>query len=146
MNVCRSPLNDSEFKQYYQLRWQILRQPWQQPVGSERDDNESTSLHRIILDSSQQVLAVGRVEKVDSNTAQIRYMAVKEGQQGLGLGKQLMQSLEVAAKEYGCNQVMLHARESAESFYLALGYQPQALSHLLYGEIQHIHMIKKLTS
>jgi len=32
-----SPKTEAEFKQYYHLRWRILRQPWGQPEGSEHD-------------------------------------------------------------------------------------------------------------
>jgi len=35
MNTLRSSKNAEEFAQYYQLRWQILRKPWQQALGSE---------------------------------------------------------------------------------------------------------------
>ena len=34
----RSPQTLEEWKDYFHLRWQILRDPLQQPVGSERDE------------------------------------------------------------------------------------------------------------
>lgn len=146
MHVCRSPQNASEFEQYYQLRWLILRKPWHQPLGSERDGNEETSTHRMIIDDKQQVLAVGRLEKLEQNTGQIRFMAVAEHSQGQGLGKQLMSALEYAAKTQGLTHIMLHARENAEKFYCDLGYKSSGLSHLLYGKIQHVRMTKQIVS
>lgn len=146
MNVCRSPSNAEEFSHYYQLRWQILRKPWEQPIGSERDGNEDTSTHRLIINDNKQVLAVGRLEKNDNNSGQIRFVAVSNSAQGQGLGKQLMAELEREASIQGLTHIMLHARENAKDFYLGLGYQIQELSHLLYGEIQHIKMHKKIIS
>ena len=71
MNVCRAPITEQEFEQYYHLRWQVLRQPWQQPVGSERDTIEQTCIHRMIIDENNTVLAVGRLEKVNQFTGKI---------------------------------------------------------------------------
>lgn len=145
MNVCRSPNNREEFEQYYQLRWEVLRQPWRQPLGSERDDKENASIHRMIIDENKQILAVGRLEKIDNVTGQIRFMAVQSNNQGLGLGKQMIHALELAAQQLGLTHIMLHARENAETFYTGLGYQSEHLSHLLYGEIQHIRMSKQMS-
>lgn len=144
MNTCRSPSNKDEFTQYYQLRWEILRKPWNQPLGSEQDNIESSCFHRMIIDENEQVLAVGRLEKSSNNTAQIRFMAVRNDFQGKGLGKQIMQSLEEKAYEEGIDEISLNAREAAEAFYHGLGYTSNGLAHLLYGQIQHILMTKKL--
>jgi hypothetical protein len=57
MNACRSPKTALEFEHYYKLRWQILRQPWGQVLGSERD-----SLEQEIIDEDNKVLAVGRLD------------------------------------------------------------------------------------
>ena len=42
------PQTPEEFKQYYGLRYKILRKPWGQPKGSERDNNDEISYHRIL--------------------------------------------------------------------------------------------------
>jgi len=76
MNTLRSPQSADEFAQYYQLRWQILRKPWQQVLGSEQDERELQSIHRMIIDEAGKVLAVGRLEQCSPNQGQIRYMAV----------------------------------------------------------------------
>ena len=41
----KEPVTEEEFEQYYILRWRILRQPWNQPRGSEKDDKENKSIH-----------------------------------------------------------------------------------------------------
>ena len=60
----------------------MLRQPWQQPLGSEKDELESQSYHRVILDDMDNIVGVGRLHKYKQNSAQIRYMAICETAQG----------------------------------------------------------------
>ena len=145
MNVCRSPKTAEEFEQYYQLRWKILRQPWGQTLGSERDNLEQESIHRMIIDENDKVLAVGRLEKSSQFTGQIRFMAVSEAAQGQGLGQQMMSSLERQAQKLGITDLTLNARENAVSFYQRLSYTLHNFSHLLFDEIKHFSMSKTLT-
>ncbi len=145
MNVCRSPKTALEFEQYYQLRWQILRQPWEQPTGSERDDLEQESIHRMIIDANDNVLAVGRLEKSSQFSGQIRFMAVNTKAQGQGLGLQIIEALEHQAQKLGITEITLNAREDAVGFYQKLGYSLQGFSHLLFDTIKHFTMTKALT-
>jgi thioesterase domain-containing protein len=145
MNVCRSPKTVPEFERYYQLRWQILRKPWDQPLGSERDGLEQESIHRMIIDANENVLAVGRLEKSSQFSGQIRFMAVSSKTQGQGLGQQIIAALEHQAQKLGITEVTLNAREDAIGFYQKLGYSLQAFSHLLFDEIKHFTMSKALT-
>ena len=141
----RSPATKSEFESYYDLRWQILRAPWQQPKGSEVDELESQSIHRMVVDEQGDVLAVGRLHKADQHSSQIRYMAVAEKAQGMGLGKQVLNALVDVAKQQGVTEIQLNAREQALTFYEKLGFENLGKGHLLYGEIQHYSMRISLT-
>jgi thioesterase domain-containing protein len=145
MNVCRSPKTALEFEQYFQLRWQVLRQPWGQALGSERDSLEQESFHRIIIDENNKVLAVGRLEKSNQFTGQIRFMAVSEAAQGQGFGQQMMKALEFEAQKLGITDLTLNARENAVAFYQRLGYTLHGFSHRLFDEIEHFSMSKKLS-
>jgi len=116
MNVCRSPKTVPEFERYYQLRWQILRKPWDQPLGSERDGLEQESIHRMIIDANDNVLAVGRLEKSSQFSGQIRFMAVSSKAEGQGLGQQIIAALEHQAQILGITEVTLNAREDAIGF------------------------------
>ncbi|SEL58905.1 thioesterase domain-containing protein, putative [Colwellia chukchiensis] len=144
MVQCRAPKNSSELAQYYQLRWQMLRQPWQQPMGSEKDDLEAQSYHRVLVDDSDNILGVGRLHKCSQDQAVIRYMAIKESKQGQGLGKLLVQALELLAAQMGATTLTLNARDNAVQFYQQLGYVNQGYSHTLYSEIRHDKMTKQL--
>lgn len=144
MNTLRAPITCEEFTQYYQLRWHILRKPWQQPLGSEQDDQEEYAIHRMIIDDNNNTLAVGRLEKSSNQQGQIRFMAVDPKAQGQGLGKQIVEALEIQASILGISQLYLNARKSALGFYQSLGYENIGYSHTLYEEIEHFRMVKAL--
>ena len=141
------PTTSEEFKKYYNLRYEILRQPWGQPRGSERDEGEETSIHRMIIDNnSGDALAVGRLQFNSTHEAQIRYMAVADDLQGKGLGSQIISALEDVARGKGIQRINLSARENALQFYKNNGYEIVKKTHLLFGEIQHWLMGKELTT
>lgn len=138
-----APQTEAQWQAYYQLRYQVLRAPWLQPPGSERDELEDKALHRMIISSGDEVLAVGRLHLVDAEKAQVRYMAVAEQARGQGLGLLLLQELEQQAVALGASLLILNARESAIGFYQQAGYQHGAEQPPLYG-IAHQQMWKTL--
>jgi len=140
-----TPQTPAQFEAYYDLRWRILRAPWQQPRGSERDELEVTATHRMIINQDQQVLAVGRLHALDSENGQLRYMAVDPDYRGQGLGKQILLSLEDAARQQAMATLVLHARQPVVGFYRQQGYELLGQSHTLFGEIVHYEMRKVLT-
>ena len=144
MNTLRAPNTAEEFSQYYQLRWQILRKPWQQILGSEQDEHESEAIHRMIIDEQDKVLAVGRLEKSTVQQGQVRYMAVDESARGQGLGQQIINELERQANQLGMKEICLNARDTALGFYQKLGYENQGYSHTLFDDVKHYRMVKKL--
>ena len=93
------PRTPEEFELYYDLRWRILREPWNQPRGSEKDDLEESSYHRMVVNEKRKILGVGRIQINSSEEAQIRYMAIGDGYQNKGIGRLILQSLEKVAEE-----------------------------------------------
>ena len=47
-----SPVSEADYDAYYELRWKILRAPWNQPRGSERDDREADSTHLMVVEGN----------------------------------------------------------------------------------------------
>jgi predicted GNAT family N-acyltransferase len=139
----REPRSISEWTAYYDLRWRVLRAPWQQQ-GPDRDETDDTSIHRMVCNQQGQVLAVARLHRVDSTTGQIRFMAVDAAQQRKGYGSLLLHALEQTARELGLETIILQARENAVPFYLRHGYQTREKTFLLFDEIQHYLMSKRL--
>jgi predicted GNAT family N-acyltransferase len=140
----RAPQTQEEWGAMFHLRWDILRQPWGQAPGSERDELEDSAWHRIVLTTDQEIVGTGRLHQTDHKTAQIRYMAVKENYRGMGIGKQILLSLEDQARTFGFKTIRLDAREAALPFYRNHGYETIRKSHVLFNVIQHIEMKKVL--
>ena len=139
----KSPSTAQEFDQYFELRWRILRKPWQQTRGSERDNDEDSSYHLMVLENNL-ILGVARLQNISPNEAQLRYMAVDENNHGRGIGKAIVHSMEDYARKNNITSIMLHARETAVGFYLSMGYDIQQKSYLLFDNIQHYKMNKEL--
>ena len=140
------PITSEEFKKYYNLRYEVLRKPWGQSSGSERDEREETSIHRMIIDNkTENALAVGRLQFNSTHEAQIRFMAVADDLQGKGLGSQIISALESVARGKGIQRIILSSRENALQFYKSNGYAIIKKTHLLFGEIQHWLMEKELS-
>ncbi len=142
--LIRPPASESEFKTYYAFRWKILRQPWNQPPGSEKDEYEGEALHLAAWDDAGSLIGVGRLHRVVENCAQIRYMAVDPAQRSRGIGKAILQELEVRAIESGIQEIKLNSRRDAVPFYQKNGYLVLGPSHTLFGAIPHFEMWKRL--
>ena len=76
----------------------------------------------MILDETEQVLAIGRLEKTSAKQGRIRYMAVDESAQGQGLGQKIIHELEIQATQLGMTEISLNARENALDFYQKQGF------------------------
>lgn len=142
--IVREPQTPQEFEAYFLTRYLVLRAPWGQPPGSEKDNQEEESIHAMAINSKGEVLGVCRMQVTEEGCVQLRFMGVTEQARGLGIGKQLMDYMETRAKKDNKHTILLHARENAVKFYESCGYRIIEKSHLLWGVIQHYLMEKKL--
>ncbi|MET4105561.1 GNAT family N-acetyltransferase [Hymenobacter sp. UYP22] len=142
-----APHTPAEWAAYYRLRYEVLRQPWQQPEGSERadDDLAASTTHALLLAPEGYAAGVGRLHPSGPAQGQLRFMAVHPAWQGQGIGRQVLEFLEAAAAAQGLRELVLQAREAAVPFYERLGYAVVAPSHTLFGSIPHFLMRKELT-
>lgn len=143
MNVIE-PTTPADFEHYYRLRYELLRQPWNEPKGSEVAEDDTTSIHALLQDEAGRAVGVCRLHLLSPSEGQIRFMAIDPAFQGQGLGHLLMEYLEDKAKRLGVKIMMLHAREKAVSFYERAGYRVVEKSYVLFGEIQHYQMEKRI--
>ena len=139
----KQPTTPEEFEDYFELRWRILRKPWNEPRGSEIDQDEQSAYHIMALDGKR-IAGVALLQFVEPRQAQLRYMAVDEHYQKQGVGRLIVEHMEVYAQSSSAQQLFFHARENAVGFYQKLGYQMIEQSYLLFGCIQHYKMSKKL--
>lgn len=137
-----TPQSPQQWQDYYQLRYLVLRQPWGQPEGSERDELEAQSYHAMV-EQAGQVVAVGRIHRLADGRAQVRYMAVAPHTRGSGFGAVVLADLERQAVQWGCTAIVLNAREQAIGFYQKANYQLGDVLEPLFG-IPHQQMTKRL--
>ncbi len=126
------------------LRYAVLRKPWNQPRSSAIDNTDSASYH-VTGHFKNQLVACGRLT-LNNNTGQIRYMAVLPDFQGQGLGKKLMECLENEARQHSVTELVLNARENALDFYSRCGYLNAGYVFTLWEKIPHYKMYKVLNA
>lgn len=142
MNIeIRKPITPKEWEQYYALRYDVLRKPLNQPIGSERNDGDLTGIHFTLYEDGM-LRAIARLDKVDETTGQTRFVAVDPIVQGKGFGKLIMEAVEAKSIERGDKKMILHARDYALQFYLRLGYTEIEKSYKLFDVLQHYLMEK----
>ncbi|MBX3743830.1 MAG: GNAT family N-acetyltransferase [Verrucomicrobiae bacterium] len=140
--MIRGPEGLGEWEALYDLRWRVLRAPWGQERGSERDEGEADSVHRVAVTSAGRVIGTGRVQWVAEGVAQVRYMAVEEAWRGRGVGAALLESLEREAGRRGAGEIGLNARIEVAEFYARRGYRAMGPGPVLFGRVEHVVMVK----
>jgi len=139
-----SPQSPAEWDDYFDLRWRVLRAPWQQPRGSEKDDIEAESQHLMIAGEDSRPLAIGRLHFNTPAEAQVRFMAVDPSAQGRGLGSKILQECERRARVGGAKSIVLNARDDAQRFYLKHGFAVVGPAPTIFNAIKHVRMRKEL--
>ena len=137
------PETEIDFAKYYRVRFDVLRKPWHQPKGSEKDAGDNTS-HHVCLLNGDDVIGVCRLQINSADEAQIRYMAVSENYRRQKLGDVMLLYFENLAKQMEIKTIILQAREIAVGFYKHNGYEITEKTFLLFGEIQHYLMRKEV--
>ncbi|MEY3236136.1 MAG: hypothetical protein RI883_237 [Bacteroidota bacterium] len=141
--IIRQPETDQEWNAYYDLRFRVLREPLNQPLGSERNDGDTSGIHFTLYDDSV-IKAIARLDQVNDHISQVRFVAVEINSQGKGYGRAIMEATEHKSKELGNKQMILHARDYAVDFYLKLNYKLIEPSYKLFDVLQHYLMEKEL--
>ena len=138
------PATAADWDSYFELRWRVLREPWQQPRGSERDDSDASGYHLMIKDGQGKAVAVGRLHFNSPEEAQVRYMAVSPEWRRRGVGGRILLGLEGFARRQGAQRVVLNAREDAIRFYQGHGCRILGPAETLFGQVRHVRMGKEL--
>lgn len=141
--IITQPESPQDFDLYYDLRWRLLREPWKQPRGSERDELEERAIHLMACIEDRIPIAIGRAHFNTDVEAQIRFMAVEPKFQNTGLGSVILKKLEDEVRQLGAKYVILHSRENAVSFYEKHGYRMISASHTLFETVPHFLMKKE---
>ena len=143
----RVPGTPEELETYFRFRWEMLRKPLNQPVGSEREAWDATAHHQMVVDEDNHPVAVGRLYINADNEASIRFIAVDPALRGKGLGTLLIMTLESVARQEGVKRITCSAREDAVEFFAKLGYINQGeILAAQTSPVRHFLMIKPSVS
>ncbi|MCP3429133.1 bifunctional GNAT family N-acetyltransferase/hotdog fold thioesterase [Opacimonas viscosa] len=139
-----TPKTEEQFRQYYQFRWQILREPFNYPKGSEKDEYENVAEHRMVLNNKNEIIAVGRCHFNTAEEVQIRHIAVSFDAHGKGMGRVILSALENFAVENGAIRAVTNSLETSEHFFRSCGYvvADEAAQDLM--RLKRLQMVKKL--
>ena len=140
--IVRAPKTEEEFERYRDLRWRILRAPWNQPKITEQDDLENDDFPIMVCEVDGIPIGVGRAHFISENEAQIRSISVEPEWEGRGIGSIVLKELEKIVIGKGARRIIIHARNNAVEFYKKYGYKEVEPSYKLFGEIEHTLMEK----
>tara|TARA_B100000035_G_scaffold76145_1_gene63422 strand:- start:122 stop:574 length:453 start_codon:yes stop_codon:yes gene_type:complete len=143
--IFKTPTNQKEFKEYDLFRWKILRKPIGKNISSLKDKFEKSAFHLIGI-KEKEIVACGRLHFNNKDEAQVRYMAVAQNLQGIGIGKEVLRLLEKNAKKNKAKKIVLNARDHAIDFYKVSGYK---IVKKYYGsdtDIPHTTMEKNIST
>ncbi|BES86939.1 GNAT family N-acetyltransferase [Pectobacterium araliae] len=143
----RVPESAEELDAYYQFRWEMLRKPLHQPLGSERDAYDALAHHQTVVDEQGKLVAIGRLSINADNEASIRFLAVHPDLRGKGLGTLLAITLESVARQESVKRVVCSAREDAMDFFSKLGFVNQGeITAPQTTPVRHFLMIKPVAT
>lgn len=143
-----TPATEDELAAYYHFRWEMLRKPWNNPLGSEKDEYDQVGHHRMVREPDGRLIAIARLHYNSSDEAQIRHVAVSPDYQGKGLGRFIVSSLEGLAMEEGVKTLVTNSREISVPFFRHCGYEMQNEGDTPseFGPQNRFQMIKRLHS
>ena len=143
--IFKTPTNQKEFKEYDLFRWKILRKPIGKNISSLKDKFEKSAFHLIGI-KEEEIVACGRLHFNNKDEAQVRYMAVAQNLQGIGIGKEVLRLLEKNAKKNNAKKIVLNARDHAIDFYKVSGYTVVKKYYGSDTEIPHTTMEKNIST
>jgi N-acetylglutamate synthase-like GNAT family acetyltransferase len=145
MITIKNPTSRDDFKAYYALRYHVLRQPWGQPKGTEKDDFEPISLHFMAIDDANgEVVGVVKLCEKTPEVGQFSHTAVSENRRGQGIGKLLLETVEEAARKNGYKSLGTLTHLTSTGFFEKKGYQIKGLPTRFFGTAQMVWVEKDL--
>ncbi len=143
--VIQSPKTKEEFKAYYDLRYRVLREPWGQPKGSEKDDYEPISQHFMAVDQeSGVILGVIKLFEKERGVGWFSHLAVRPEYQRREIGKLLVKTVEDAARRQGYSALGCMSRLNTTRYFEKLGFKIAGLPTKYFGTTQVVWMEKPL--
>ncbi len=145
MIIIQSPATRDEFKAYYALRSRVLREPWGQPRGTEKDDYEPLSQHFMaVREDTREIVGVVKLFEKEPGVGWFSHLAVAPAYQKKGIGKMLVARMEEEARKRGFRVLGCYARLNTTNYFEKLGYRIAGLPTHYFGTTQVVWMQKDL--
>jgi N-acetylglutamate synthase-like GNAT family acetyltransferase len=145
MIVIKNPITKEDFKNYYGLRYRVLREPFGQPKGTEKDDYEPISQHFMAIDDQDgKIVGVVKLFEKEPGVCQFSHLAVLETCQQQGIGHLLMDVVEKTARKQGYKVLGAMSRLTSTKFFEKFGFQIKGLPMHYFGTTQLVWMEKNL--
>lgn len=141
----KNPQTRDEFRVYYELRYKVLREPWGQARGTEKDDYEPISQHFMaVLEKANEVVGVVKLFEKEPGVGWFSHLAVAVKFQRQGIGRQLLQVVEDESKKRGFSVLGCFSRLNTTAFFEKAGYRIAGLPSHYFGTTQVVWMEKLL--
>lgn len=131
-------VDEAEFKEALELRYQVFVDEQGVPRNLERDDDDLVANHVLVQDNGKTV-GCGRIV-IKEDYGKIGRIAVAKSSRKQGVGTMVCQELIEIAKEKGYKKVKLHAQLNSKGFYKRIGFQEFGDKFMEAG-IPHIMMV-----
>lgn len=122
-----------------ELRQAVYVQEMGLPAGLAEDTADLQARHVLMRNRLGQVLATGRLVTEGPERMRVGRLAVRHNLRTNGLGARVVQALLDEARCRGSAEVVLGARQSAQSFYQRLGFRPVGEVFMEAG-VPHVEM------
>ncbi len=112
----------AKYQQMVALRDEILRRPLGLTFNPDDLEPDKTDILIGAFDDGR-ILGCCILRDEGIGNIRLRQMAVKNNQQGKGVGQQIMRFAETVARDKGFKKLTMHARDTAIGFYEKQGYK-----------------------
>ncbi|MCE5269356.1 MAG: GNAT family N-acetyltransferase [Planctomycetaceae bacterium] len=143
LEICEVAHGSPEYWETADLRNRVLRQPIGLKFSPEDIEAEKHYRHFACY-FGDRLAACLMLDPLENGDIRMRQLAVLPELQRQGVGKSLVAHAEEWARKAGYRRMTLHARETAVTFYEALGYS-RGGARFEEVTIQHWAMDKRLT-
>jgi ribosomal protein S18 acetylase RimI-like enzyme len=122
MPIMQIDYGSPKYEQMLKLRDEILRRPLGLIYTAEDLEPDKQDILIAAFDDGP-IIGCCILRDEGDGTIRLRQMAVKNTQQGKGIGQQIMRFAETVARDKGFKKLTMHARDTAIGFYEKQGYK-----------------------
>jgi predicted GNAT family N-acyltransferase len=122
MPIMQIDYGTAKYQQMVALRDEILRRPLGLTFNPDDLEPDKTDILIGAFDDGR-ILGCCILRDEGIGNIRLRQMAVKNNQQGKGVGQQIMRFAETVARDKGFKKLTMHARDTAIGFYEKQGYK-----------------------